>query len=287
MPEAFKADLHLHSNASDGVLSPGEMVRQAAQAGMRVIAMTDHDTAAGVAEAICKGKALGITVLPGIELTTGGSEEIHLLGYGIDPDDIEFQAFMNSQLSERCERMRIMLGRLEKLGMAIPVEEFAPKDTGPGFMGRMNLARSMVTHGYVSTVREAFALYLDVGKPIYVPRVRIETSGGIELLRSFGAVVCLAHPGRMRMDRQIFGVRLPIWMEAGLEGLEAYHASHTDAEAFFYDKAAREKGLLVTGGSDCHGKAGESAWIGDHASAWRTMESDVLSLMERMERTKA
>ncbi len=277
MPE-FLADLHLHTAASDGALPPGRMMRAAADAGMRVVAVTDHDTSAGVAEAIRAGEALGLTVLSGIELSAGGSDEIHLLGYGFRPDNPKLDAFLISQQAERRERMYRMLEKLTALGMPVPPEETGDPDGL--FMGRMNLAHAMAARGYVPSARAAFDGYLNPGGPAYVPRRRIEVPRGIELLRSFGAVVSLAHPGRLRMDETALLARLPGWIEAGLSAVEAYHASHDAASAIRFDRMARKRGLLVTGGSDCHGREGVS--IGCHMREWRTAEEDVRALIGSM-----
>lgn len=275
----MRADLHLHTTASDGAMTPTEMMNAAADAGMQIVSVTDHDTAEGVAESLFAGGARGLTVIPGIELSVGGAEEIHLLGYGLDAKDARLRAFLCDQLTERRERMYKMLGRLRALGMDI-----APAETGDGrFMGRVNLARALEKHGHVKSVREAFDRYLNVGGPAYVPRRRIETPRGIEMLKSFGLIVSLAHPGRMKMDGLALSARLPGWVDAGLDGIEAYHASHAEADARRFDRMARGLGLLVTGGSDCHGQGPESARIGAHLRLWRTAEADVQALLARLQ----
>ncbi|MCL1964096.1 MAG: phosphoesterase, partial [Firmicutes bacterium] len=151
----------------------------------------------------------------------------------------------------------------------------------------MNLARAMVAKGYAASVREAFDRFLRPGKPAYIPRKHIETVRGVEMLRSFGAVVCLAHPGRLAMDRFSLVQRLPGWIEAGLNGLEAYHASHAEADALWFDRTARSRGLLVTGGSDCHGPSPGGSRIGDHLDRWRTVREDVRDLIGQIEQGTA
>ncbi len=302
--EPFRADLHLHTNASDGALSPEEVMREAAVAGMDVVAVTDHDTVAGTARAVATGTALGMCVLTGIELSVGGDEEIHLIGYGVSPDDGALRAFLDELMEARRERMRTMLERLDEMGMPVLPEEIQAKGGDARFMGRMNLARAMVSRGYVETPSEAFARYLEPGKPAYVPRKRLSVPEGISRLRAFCAVVALAHPGRLRMDRLMFLHRLPGWMEAGLSGIEAYHPSHSAADKLYYDRLAREKGLLVTGGSDFHGRGRDSlrhplmapdspnqrrlresdgVAIGAHIGGWRTLRDDIQALQWRLQ----
>jgi len=187
---------------------------------------------------------------------------------------------LEALLFERGQRILVMLEKLRRMGLDI-----APSDIGTGsaaFMGRMNLARAMVEKGYVATVQEAFVRYLQPGKPAYVPRRRMEASEGIRRLRSFGAVVSLAHPGRLSMDALTLRALLPGWIEAGLEAVEAYHPSHAPADALSFDRLARSLGLLVTGGSDSHGRGGEGAQVGGHLAPWKTMKEDVCALKRRM-----
>lgn len=274
------ADLHLHTTMSDGLLSPEDMVQSAKQAGMKLVAVTDHDTVAGVKAAIRAGEAQGITVIPGIELSCGRGEEIHLLGYGFDPDGEGLNLFLQEQLRWRQERMLSMLDRLAAIGLLVPAVEATRPETG--FIGRMPLADAMIHRGYVQTTQEAFDRYLNPGRPAYVPRKRVDVSRGIEALSSFGALAVLAHPGRLQMDTGTFASLLPEWIEAGLSGLEAYHASHDPATRDRLDRMARANGLLITGGSDSHGRP-EGVAIGDHASAWRSMAGDVSALITRLE----
>lgn len=279
----FAADLHLHSTASDGVITPEAVIRLAKDAGMDAVAVTDHDTVSGVARAVAAAGAASLNVLTGLELTAGGDEEIHLLAYGIDPADAKLLAFLDSQLAERRARMHLILEKLAALGMPVDPEETA--DPAGRFMGRMNLAFAMVARGYVPTVRAAFDQYLNRGRPAYVPRRRIEVPRGVEILRGFGAVVSLAHPGRLKIDESAVLSRLPGWIEAGLSGIEAYHASHDEATCLHYDRVARRFGLLVTGGSDCHGR--EGVRVGEHLRHWRTVREDYEALAARIRVTRS
>lgn len=276
---AIRPDLHLHTTASDGLQSPADAVRAAADAGMTVIAVTDHDAVGGVREAQAAGKEAGLTVVRGIELSSGQGEEVHLLGYGLDPEGPALTAFLAAQNESRGERLAAMLAKLRALGMDVTAADAYNHDGT--FSGRMPLADALVRKGYVRTAREAFDRFLNPGRPAYVARRRVGVAEGIRALASFGAVPVLAHPGRLQMpDGQLQAV-LPEWMEAGLAGLEAYHTSHDAAACAHYDRMARANGLLVTGGSDCHGRR-EGAQIGDHLRHWRTAGADTQALLARL-----
>lgn len=275
-----KADLHLHTTASDGSYAASEVVRQALDVGMEWIAITDHDTVDGVADAMGTGQALGLPVLGGIELSTGKGQEVHLLGYGLDCQGAALKALLSDQLNRRRSRMAEMLSKLHVMGIEIDPAQVGSSQTA--FMGRMNLAYAMAAGGYVASASEAFDRYLNPGKPAYVPRELLGVAEGIEALVSFGATVVMAHPGRLRMEEQSFTALLPGWIEAGLSGLEAYHASHDEATALRYDRMARRNGLLVTGGSDCHGRR-DGAQIGDNLRYWRSVRADATALRERID----
>ena len=203
----MRADLHLHTTASDGLLTPARMVREARLAGMNIIAITDHDTVSGVREALDAGVREGVRVLPGLELSVGGEEEIHLLAYGVRPEHPGLLALLEGLLVRRQARMEEMLRRLEALGMPVPREEACAPDSP--FMGRMNLARAMTARGYCASPAEAFSRWLNAGRPAYVPKEPIGVPEGVRRLRALGAVVCLAHPGRLRMEESALLARLP------------------------------------------------------------------------------
>ncbi len=285
----MKADLHLHTAASDGSLSPEDMVKCAVEAGMDVIAITDHDTAAGLVQAQAAAVAAGLYLLPGVELSTGLESEVHLLGYGVDVAESRTRSFFEGELHRRRERMLEMLERLEAAGIHI-----APQETEGlgGFMGRMNLAQALCAHGYAQSIREAFDQYMREGTPTFVPRKRMTVEEGVAALHSLGIVPVLAHPGKSGLTPEKLRMLLPAWIEAGLGGLEAWHASHALGDALCYERIARENGLLVTGGSDCHGRRAQAqpgaqkrrghAWIGENLSRWRSVQEDVEALKERM-----
>ena len=279
----FKADLHLHTNKSDGAQSPASMIRLAKKARMSVVSITDHDTVLGLVEAMEAGEKAGVAVIPGVEISTGDGEEIHILAYGVQLDHQELLSMLGDSLKDRRDRMLEMLRRLRDLHMEIEPEETFNKEND--FTGRMNIALAMVSHGYVGSVREAFDRYLGINRPAFVPRKRMLPTDAIDRLSSYGCVVALAHPGRLLMGRQEFCLRLPGFIEAGLSAMEVYHPSHSDDDVRFYHALAKRKNLQITGGSDSHGRASRgTAQIGDHLRLWQTVREDTKALMRQIER---
>lgn len=282
----MKADLHLHTCFSDGAKTPAEMIRRAKALGMDVIAITDHDNVGGLPEAAAAAQTERMTVLPGVELSVGTAREIHVLGYGMDPDDAKTRAFFDSEMEIRRERTLAILKKLADRGI-----EIAPEETGKTgeFMGRMYLAEALCRRGWADSVRDAFNRYIGDGAPCYVPRRRKPVADGIRALRELGAVPVLAHPARSGISPEALQRRLGEWMDAGLLGVEAWHASHMPVDAERFDALARRNGLLVTGGSDCHGRddgggssRGSHAGIGEKLDGWKTVAEDVQALRARM-----
>lgn len=270
----MRADLHLHTTASDGLLSPDALVRKAAEKGVSVIAVTDHDTLAGLDRAMREGETLGVTVLPGIEISAGGDQQIHVLGYGVDPKGKRLQAFHEHMRSERLRRLRGMAARLEEFGMPVPVEKII--EEAGNVVGRPHLARAMITLGYVETMQEAFDKWLDHGKPAYVPREKLSVGETAQMLLSEGGVPVLAHPSLLEMPDEIFLPLLNEWQKQGIMGIEVYHPANRGRFAF-YEALARKNNLLVTGGSDYHDD--QRGMIGETADDWTTAESDVQALL--------
>ncbi|MDR0897325.1 MAG: PHP domain-containing protein [Oscillospiraceae bacterium] len=285
MPDApLRADLHLHTHASDGSNAPSEMMRLAKAAEIAVVAVTDHDTVAGVQGAKEAAKALGLALIPGLELSVGDAEEVHLLAYGIPPDSPALLALLDAMMERRRARMAQILNNLRALGLPLSAAEVTAPDGR--FMGRMNTARAMVTRGYAASGHDAFDRYLNPGRSGYAPANRLSITEGIAQLTGLGAVVSLAHPGRLAIPEEIWTARLPGWIEAGLSAIEAYHPSHPEGDALRYDRLARRHGLLVTGGSDCHGALPGHSGIGDHLRHWHTARADVAALLKRIAQPK-
>ncbi len=238
-------DLHLHSTASDGALTPAALVEQSAAAGLAAVALTDHDTMAGVAEALEAGRRCSLEVIRGVELSIFDKEqEIHLLGYDpLYPEKIE--GVLKEMRRDRFRRVRAMGARLRGLGIPLSDDEIIA-EAAPAAPGRLHLARLLVRRGYCPGISEAFAAYLKRGRPAYVPRQTLEPGPAIAALHRSGAVPVVAHPGEQGR------ARLRELVELGLRGVEVYHPDHPAELVRYYLHQAERMNLLITGGSDFH-----------------------------------
>ena len=243
-------DLHTHTTASDGTLSPRELVRAAARRGVRVLAVTDHDSTDGLRDALAEAEQhRPLTIVPGLEINCDvPGAEVHVLGYLVDHEAAWFQDFLRAQRAERVARVRRIAARLAELGLPIdPAEVFAIVKEGSA--GRPHVAQVMVQRGYVKSVREAFDRYLHVNGPANVPRKRLTPAEAVRIIRRARGVPVFAHPGLADRDALI-----PELVEAGLMGIEAIYAEHSAAQTAHYQDLCRRHGLVATGGSDYHGE---------------------------------
>lgn len=273
------ADLQLHSSASDGSDSPSEVVRRAARKGFAAIALTDHDTMDGVAEAGAAALSLGLELIPACELSTLDDDErqIDILAYGIDVDDVDFKATLTTIRSGRLGRAYLMVQRLNECGHAVSwdrVQEIA----GGENIGRPHVARAMVEAGVVPTMKDAFTeeFILDGGR-CYVQRVKISPSEAIEQIHRAGGVAVAAHPGRTGLtDDEV--ANLVSW---GLDGIEVHYPRHSKAEIIRFAELAGRHDLLVTGGSDDHGDINEGRLMGRVRLPWPHVERLKEAILKR------
>ena len=249
-----KVDLHLHTTASDGRCTPRELVARAAEAGVTVIAVTDHDTTAGVPEAQAAAAELGIEAWAGIEVTAvQNGRDVHVLGYFLEPSEPRLLAFLAAQRSTRVNRVHAIAARLADLGAPIDVAAILDEAArNPGrSIGRPQLARALQRAGHVRDTQEAFDRFLAAGGPAFVERPGEPPETVVEIIHRAGGLASLAHPIRTGIDE-----RIPALAAAGLDGLEVYHSDH-DADAVRrYREMATHLRLLMTGGSDFHGDPG-------------------------------
>jgi len=249
-----RVDLHTHSNASDGKFSPDAIVRMAAELGLKYLALTDHDTVAGIPAAQEAAHAYPeLTFIPGVEISTDTTEgEVHMLGYFIDINDTEFTRAVERFRDSRQGRAKGMIAKLAKMGMNIDwarVQELA----GDGVIGRPHIARAMMEKGYITTFEEAFDRYIGHGGPAYVERDKMTPAEAVELILCANGLPVLAHPFTVT-DPEKLVKELKV---AGLTGLEAYYKDASPNDTKNMLQLAQRYGLIVTGGSDYHG-AGEN-----------------------------
>ncbi|KAB2952560.1 PHP domain-containing protein [Heliorestis acidaminivorans] len=247
-------DLHTHSTASDGTLSPSDLVQKAKEKGITLLALTDHDTIDGVAEAQARGKQLGVKVIAGIELSVNYyNQEMHILGYHVNVDHPILQEELLKLRHYREIRNPLMIERLKKLGISITLEEVGEIAEG-NIIGRPHIAALLVRKGIVSTTEEAFERFLAVGKAAYVKKEKLTPQAGIELLKKAGATVVLAHPIFLeKQDKASLSALLRELVSYGLGGIEAYYPEHSAEDVEKFVALAKEHNLIVTGGSDYHG----------------------------------
>ena len=245
-------DLHTHTTASDGTLKPQELVNLAQQSGLAAIAITDHDTVDGVEAALKEGLALGLEVIPGVEISVDFINETHILGYFINPYDSNLRQVLEKLREFRQKRNPLMVKRLNQLGFAITLEEVAQEAKG-NVIGRPHIAKVLMSKGYVKSMQEAFALYLAQGKPGYVAKEKLTAKEAIGLIRTSGGIPVLAHPKCLQLDFPDLEKALQHLVQLGLKGIEAYYSTHSQAETQYYLQLAERYNLLITGGSDFHG----------------------------------
>jgi transcription antitermination factor NusB len=257
-----RCDLHMHSTASDGSVDPAELPALAARAGLAAIALTDHDSVQGVAAAREAAQAVGIEVVPGVELTAYAGEgedrtELHMVGLFVDCTSPDLLARLRSLRRGRVTRLEKMVRALAALDMPVDTEAVLARSHG-GAVGRLHVAQEMVKRGYCADLREAFDLHIGEGRPAYVPREQMTPAEGIELIHAAGGCAVLSHPG---LAQGIDGM-IELLVEAGLDAIEVHCPAHTAEDEKRFMDLAQEHGLVVAGGSDFHGEARPDVRIG-------------------------
>jgi hypothetical protein len=250
-------DLHTHTTASDGRCSPDDLVTRAGAAGVRVLAVTDHDTVAGCAAAARACAAAGIEFVSGIEITsTLETVDVHVLGYFVDLDSASLAAFLSEQRRRRVDRIHQMVERLTALGMPLDADAIvrpAVEDRSKS-VGRPAIARAMVAAKYVASTDVAFDRWLSKGRPAYVPRLAASPPDVFAKIHEAGGLASLAHPRLLGKDEWI-----PAFADAGLDAIEAYHSEHGNLDVSRYLLFADRLGLAVSGGSDYHADDGHGS----------------------------
>lgn len=245
----MRVDLHLHSTASDGLLSPAALVSKAKAARLDIIALTDHDTTAGLEEARAAGTSCGVRVIPGIEFSTElESAEVHILGYQVDYLHPGLHQLLQKIRLSRIQRIEKMISRLKALGLDLTWDEVASCVSSASSLGRPHVARVLVKKGYVASVKEAFDHWLDKGRQAYVPRFKLHPADAIAIIHEAGGLAFLAHPGLLAANSIIAQVAA-----MGLDGLEVFHPQHSPEQIQVFLQQAEALALHISAGSDFHG----------------------------------
>ncbi|MDZ7288873.1 MAG: PHP domain-containing protein [candidate division KSB1 bacterium] len=260
-------DLHTHTNHSDGLLPPEKLVQLAAEAGLRAIAITDHDEVGGLEVAVAAGQQHGVEVIAGVELSvTHRGYDIHILGYLIDFCQPDLLEFLNYFRAERLRRVQRILEKLEELGYPVPFDTVM-RNAGAGSIGRPHIADAMVESGHVLSYQEAFNRFIADGKPAFVPKVRISAAQAIAIIHQANGLACLAHPGQNLTEEIVLEV-----IKAGVDAIEVVHPKHGYYQRELFRQYAKDFGLLETGGSDFHGGRKGEEKLGDYVIDYEKVE---------------
>lgn len=244
-----KADLHTHTTASDGALSPRQLIEKASEKKLKSLSITDHDTIDGYLKAKEIARELGIELIPGAEITAlWNDREVHILAYLFDESNAEMTDLLRRQRRARVLRMKAIVEKLRKQGLDIDLDE-VKAESGPGNLGRPHAASVLINKGYVASVAEAFIRYLSTEKLMDIKTEYAEIREVVKIVRNAYGVLSLAHPGRLYSQDEIDSL-----IAQGLDGLECIHPSHNFNVQRTFTRMAEAKNLLVTGGSDFHGK---------------------------------
>ncbi|AIQ63703.1 hypothetical protein PSTEL_12040 [Paenibacillus stellifer] len=243
-------DLHVHTHYSDGSMSPSEIIHYARSRHVGTIAITDHDTIAGVREGMEEGGRCGVRVIPGIELSADYEEEMHILGYFIDINSEHLIRYMEEIRKHRTQETIRLLRTLKKLGMPVPYEELL---NSKGVIDINSIIHALIKLGYAKDRRDAVGSYLGQGRPAYIKTYKWLPADCINLIKAAGGIAVLAHPVRLNKSMEELKPVLAELIRYGLDGIECYHSEHTDDWAAYCLRLAKENGLRITGGSDFHG----------------------------------
>jgi len=259
-------DLHTHTNHSDGTLSPKELVYLAHSQGLKALAVTDHDITTANEEAINIGSQIGVTVVPGVELSVDyplpGNGHLDILGLFIDYEHGELNQALRSLREERTRRGERILERLSDIGIRISLAE-VQAEVGKGSLGRPHIARVMMKRGYVANVNQAFQKYLKNGAPAFVDKQKLSASESIDLIINAGGMAIIAHPFSLGFTTyKDFGDTFLTLKALGLQGLEVYYPNYSDSMCRWLRSFAAENDLLISGGSDFHGSVKPDIQLG-------------------------
>ena len=255
-------DLHAHTSASDGTLSPAELVALAKEQGIEAIALTDHDTIEGLSEALEAGERLGVEVIPGVELSVEYAPgTMHILGLLIDPENESLNKSLMELQYSRSTRNPKIIEKLNELGMTITMEE-VDKISGGGQVGRPHIAAALVKNGHVNNTQEAFDKYLKKGAVAYYERNRLSREEAVNIIHDAGGLLILAHPGTLGVNGSDLENLLSKLKAAGFDGIEVFYNNHSQVEEDRLMKIADKLDFIISGGTDFHGENKPSIKLG-------------------------
>lgn len=248
-PQNIKADLHSHTFYSDGKFSPSELVKKAKNLGLKYLAITDHDNVDAIEEASNTGKEIGLEIIPGVELSAEhNGREVHILGYFIDNKNEELREFLSRFRKQRTDRAKAMVEKLNESGINLSLESVF-KNYGENIsIGRPHIAQALIEGKFVQNYYEAFSKYIGEGKVAYVKKPNISANEAAKLIARSGGLSFIAHPGKNIRD--LFLIEL---IEAGIDGIEVVHPSHSPEDIVYFQDFVSQYFLLESGGSDFHG----------------------------------
>lgn len=248
-------DLHVHSNKSDGSLSPSDLVLEAKKKGLKAFALTDHDTVDGIDEAMAASENSGVTVIPGIELSTEyEGKDIHIVGLLIDKEQPAFRDKIQEFVDSRILRNQKMCLKLTEAGCPLTYEELVEEFPG-AVITRAHYAQILLKKGYTKSLKEAFERYIGDRGPCFIPREKITPEDGVKLILSAKGIPVLAHPLLYGMGKERLQILVDRLKDAGLEAIEAVYCTYSPSEETQMREFAKKNGLLISGGSDFHGNA--------------------------------
>lgn len=253
--EKYCVDLHVHSNKSDGSLSPSDLVLEAKKKGLTAFALTDHDTVDGIDEAMAAAKGSGVTVIPGIELSTEyEGKDIHIVGLFIDKEQPAFRDKIQEFVDSRILRNQKMCQKLTEAGCPLTYEELVQEFPG-SVITRAHYAQILLMKGYTKSLKEAFERYIGDRGPCFIPREKITPEDGVKLILSAKGIPVLAHPLLYGMGKDRLQILVDRLKAVGLEAIEAVYCTYSPSEEAQMRELAKKNGLLISGGSDFHGSA--------------------------------
>lgn len=254
-------DLHTHTTASDGSYTPSELVLLASKSGLSAIAITDHDSVDGIDEAVSASAETNIEIVPGIEISVGGTDNMHILGFFVDRKNPPLTKTLDRLKTAREERNRAMIKKLQREGFDITYNEIIER-TGAVNMGRLHIAQTIEKKGQISDYRKIFKKYMSEGSKTYVPREKLSEKEGIEAILAAGGLPFLAHINYLKKDEYELDIIIKRLKNLGMAGIEAYYSGYNSETEAMANRLAEKNGMLKSGGTDFHGTRRKGVYLG-------------------------